>query len=154
MMAQEYRSLAAFVQRVQRGLTLRRLLQNCLLLGTVCLAVLLLGVGVQALVTSAPWVALLYSLLALGIGAYLVLYGLWPLLRPLSLRQTLTQIETAYPDLHDDLTNAVQLDPAALERSNPQGMALDMVQALHQHTARQMEQCTVSAVVRQSPLSV
>ncbi len=152
MMAQEYRSLAAFVQRVQRGLTLRRLLQYGVLLLTACLALLFLGIGVQSLVAAVPWVAPLYSLLALGVGFYLLLYGLWPLHRPLSLRQTLTHIEVAYPELHDDLTNAVQLNPVALEGANPHGIALDLVQALHHQTARQVEQCTVSAVVRKYPL--
>src|SRR5262250_805516 len=66
MMVQEHHLLAAFVQRVRRGLTLRRLLQGGIMLLTVCLTVLLLGVGVQHIVSLAPLVAPLYSLLALG----------------------------------------------------------------------------------------
>jgi len=86
MMVQEYHLLAAFVQRVRRGLTLRRLLQSGILLLTVCLTVLLLGVGVQHIVPLAPLVAPLYSLIALGIVLYLGIYVLLPALRPVSLR--------------------------------------------------------------------
>ena len=130
MIVQEHHLLAAFVQRVQRGLTLRRLLQSGIVLLTVCLTVLLLGAGVQYIVSLVPFVAPLYSLLALGLLVYLGLYVVLPALRPVSLRQALTSIEETYPDLHDDLTNAVQLNPEDLERSNPHGVALDLVQAL------------------------
>ena len=152
MMVQEYRLLAAFVQRVQRGLTLRRVLQSGIVLLTVCLTLLLLGVGVQPMLGLAPLVAPLYSLLALGVVLYLGLYVVLPALRPVSLRQALSSIEAAYPDLHDDLTNALQLDPDILARSNPHGIALDLVQALHYRTARQVQQYTAPAVVRQRRL--
>ena len=118
MMVQEHHLLAAFVRRVQRGLTLRRLLQSGIVLLTVCLTVLLLGAGVQYIVSLVPFVAPLYSLLALGLLVYLGLYVVLPALRPVSLRQTLTSIEETYPDLHNDLTNAVQLNPEVFERSN------------------------------------
>src|SRR5437016_4675088 len=152
MMVQEHHLLAAFVRRVRRGLTLRRLLQSGIVLLTVCLTVLLLGAGVQYIVPFVPLVAPLYSLLALGILVYLGLYVVWPVLRPVSLRQALTSIEETYPDLHDDLTNAVQLNPEVLERSNPHGVALDLVQALHQRTARQVQQYSVPDVVRRRVL--
>src|SRR6266849_4893349 len=152
MMVQEYRLLAAFVQRVRRGLTLRHLLQSGILLLTVCLTVLLLGAGVQHIVPLAPLVAPLYSLLALGIVLYLGIYVLLPALRPVSLRQALTRIEETYPDLHDDLTNALQLNPEVLARSNPHGVALDLVQALHHRTVRQVQQYSVPEVVRQHRL--
>ena len=152
MVVQEYRVLAAFVQRVRRGLTLRRLLQSGIVLLTVMLTLLLLGLGVQHILPLAPLVAPLYSLLALGVVVYLGVYVVWPALRPLSLRQALSSIEATYPDLHDDLTNALQLDPAVLERSNPHGIALDLVQALHHRTARQVQQYSVPAMVRQRRL--
>ena len=82
MMVQEYRLLAAFVQRVRRGLTLRRLLQSGIVLLTVCLTFLLLGVGVQPMLRLVPLVAPLYSLLALGVVLYLGLYVVLPALRP------------------------------------------------------------------------
>ena len=119
---------------------------------TVILALLLLGLGVQHIIPLVPLVAPLYSLLALGVVVYLGVYVLWPALRPMSLRQALSSIETTYPDLHDDLTNALQLDPAVLERSNPHGVALDLVQALHHRTVRQVQQYSVPAVVRQRRL--
>jgi len=152
MMVQEYRLLAAFVQRVRRGLTLRRLLQSGIVLLTVVLTLLLLGVGVQHIILWAPLVAPVYSLLALGVIVYLGVYVLWPALRPESLRQALSSIEATYPDLHDDLTNALQLEQEALERSNPQGIALDLVQALHHRTARQVQQYSAPAVVRKRQL--
>ena len=152
MMVQEYRLLAAFVQRVRRGLTLRRLLQSGIVLLTVCLTLLLLGVGVQPMLRLAPLVAPLYSLLALGVVLYLGRYVVLPALRPVSLRQALSSIEATYPDLHDDLTNALQLDPEILARSNPHGIALDLVQALHHRTARQVQHYTAPAVVRQRRL--
>ena len=152
MMVQEHHLLTAFVQRVRRGLTLRRLLQSGIVLLTVCLTVLLLGAGVQHIVSLVPLVAPLYSLLALGILVYLGLYVVLPALRPVSLRQALTSIEETYPDLHDDLTNAVQLNPEVLEQSNPHGMALDLVQALHHRTARQVQQYSVPDVVRRRRL--
>ena len=151
-MVQEYRLLAAFVQRVRRGLTLRRVLQSGIVLLTVCLTLLLLGVGVRPLLGLVPLVAPLYSLLALGVILYLGLYVLLPALRPVSLRQALSSIEATYPDLHDDLTNALQLDPESLARSNPHGIALDLVQALHHRTAHQVQHYTVPAVVRQHRL--
>src|SRR5216684_4303033 len=61
MIVQEHHLLAAFVQRVRRGLTLRRLLQSGIVLLTICLTVLLLGVGVQYIVPLVPLVATLYS---------------------------------------------------------------------------------------------
>ncbi len=152
MIVQEYRLLAAFVQRVRRGLTLRRRLQSGIVLLTVCLTVLLLGAGVQYIVPLVPLVAPLYSLLALGIVVYLGISVVLPALRPVSLRQALTRIEETYPDLHDDLTNAVQLNPESLAQSNPHGVALDLVEALHHHTVRQMQQYTVPEVVRQRRL--
>src|SRR5262245_28508804 len=152
MMVQEYHALAAFVQRVRRGLTQRHLLQSGMLLLTVCLTVLLLGIGVQHIVPVAPVVAPLYSLLALGVLVYLGFSVVWPALRPVSLRQTLTCIEATYPDLHDDLTNALQLNLEVLERANPHGVALDLVQALHHRTARQVQQYSVSTVVCQRRL--
>jgi DNA repair ATPase RecN len=152
MMVQEHHLLTAFVQRVRRGLTLRRLLQSGIVLLTVCLTVLLLGAGVQYIVPLVPLVAPLYSLLALGILVYLGLYVVWPALRPVSLRQALTSIEETYPDLHDDLTNAVQLNPEVLERSNPHGVALDLVQALHRRTAQQVQQYSVPEVVQRRRL--
>ncbi|MBM3224047.1 MAG: DUF4175 domain-containing protein, partial [Candidatus Tectomicrobia bacterium] len=152
MMAQEYRSLVAFVRQVQQRLTLRRLLQRSLLFLTACLALLLLGTGIQLLLPAVPLLAPLYSLLTLSIVGYVLMYGLIPALRLVSLRHTLTQIETAYPDLHDDLTNALQLDPSALEQVNPHGVALDLVQALHQQTAQQVQHYTVPSVVRQQHL--
>src|SRR5438067_5531922 len=135
MVVQEHHLLAAFVQRVRRGLTLRRLLQSGIVLLTVCLTVLLLGAGVQYIVPFVPLVAPLYSLLALGILVYLGLYVVWPALRRVSLRQALTSIEETYPALHDALTNAVQLHPDALDRPNPHGVALDLMQALRHRTA-------------------
>ena len=92
MIVQEYRLLAAFVQRVRRGLTLRRRLQSGIVLLTVCLTVLLLGAGVQYIVPLVPLVAPLYSLLALGIVVYLGISVVLPALRPVSLRQALTRI--------------------------------------------------------------
>jgi hypothetical protein len=83
---------------------------------------------------------------------YLGLYVVRPALHAVSLRQALTSIEETYPDLHDDLTNAVQLNPEVLERSNPHGVALDLVQALHHRTARQVQQYSVPKVVRRSRL--
>src|SRR5438093_3809568 len=152
MIVQEHHLLAAFVQRVRRGLTLRRLLQSGIVLLTVCCTVLLLGAGVQHIVPLVPLVAPLYSLLALGLLVYLRLYVVWPVLRPVSLRQALTSIQETYPDLHDDLTNAVQLNPEVLERSNPQGVALDLVQALHHRPVRQVQQYSVPDVVRRRRL--
>src|SRR6266571_8637908 len=152
MIVQEHHLLAAFVQRVRRGLTLRHLLQSGIVLLTVCCTVLLLGAGVQHIVPLVPLVAPLYSLLALGLLVYLGLYVVWPALRPVSLRQALTSIEETYPDLRDDLTNAIQLNPEVLERSNPQGVALDLVQALHHRTARQVQQYSVPDVVRRRRL--
>src|SRR5215475_14385585 len=152
MMVQEHHFLAALVQRVRRGLTLRRLLQSGIVLLTVCLIVLLLGVGVQHIVPLVPLVAPLYSILALGILVYLGISVVLPVLRPVSLRQALTRIEETYPDLHDDLTNAVQLNPESLARSNPHGVALDLVEALHYHTVRQVQQYTVPEVVGQRRL--
>lgn len=152
MMAQEYRLLAAFVHRVQRNLTLRRWLQSGVIVLTVLLPLLLLGIGVHYFLPLLPLLAPLFSLFALAVLVALALYVVLPALRPVSLRQALTQIEEAYPDLHDDVTNALQLDPETLARTNPHGMALDLVQALHQRTARQVQHYRVATVVGRRPL--
>lgn len=152
MMVQEYRLLTTFVQRVRHQLRLRRLLQSGLILLTVGLALLLLGVGVQSFLAVAPMVAVLYSASVLGVLGYLVYAVLLPALRAVSWRHALHAIETAYPALHDDLTHAVQLDPQLLTHDNPQGMALELVHALQQHTAQQIAVSTVSTVIRQRRL--
>ena len=99
MMVQEYRLLAAFVQRVRRGLTLRRsaterhCAAHCLSHRPPARS------GVQHIVSRCvPLVAPLYSLLALGILVYLgIVMSCRSALRPVSLRQALTSIEETYP---------------------------------------------------------
>ncbi|MGE3538466.1 MAG: DUF4175 family protein [Candidatus Tectimicrobiota bacterium] len=152
MMVQEYRVLAAFVQRVQRGLARRRVLQSGVLLLTVLLPLLLLGSGVHYFVPVFPLLAPVYSLFALAVVVYMGLRVLWPAWRGVSLRQALTHIEETYPALHDDVTNALQLNPEALARANPHGMALDLVQALQQRTARQVQHYSAAAIARRHPL--
>ncbi|HEY7493488.1 MAG TPA: DUF4175 family protein, partial [Candidatus Tectomicrobia bacterium] len=151
-MNQEYRVLAAFVQRVQSGLYLRRLLQSGVWLLTILLTLLLLGLGVQQLIPHVPLVAPLYSALTALVVLCLGGYVLWPALRSVSQRQALTDIEQTYPELHDNLTNALQLDPEALQRTNPHGIALDLVQALHRHTVAQMQHYRVQTVVQRQRL--
>jgi hypothetical protein len=148
-MNQEYRALATFVRRVQRGLFTRRLLQGGVLVSTLLLALLLLGIGVQRLVPLMPLVAPLYSVLAVLVLLLLGVYILLPTLRSVPKRQALTDIEQTYPELHDDLTNALELNPEALQRSNPQGIALELVRALHHHTVEKIAHCRPRAVVRQ-----
>ncbi|MEE8291695.1 MAG: DUF4175 family protein, partial [Candidatus Tectomicrobia bacterium] len=146
-MHQEYRSLAAFVRRTQRGMHARRLVQAGIFLLSLLLILLLLGAGIRQLVPFIPFMALCYSALVclvLLVGGYVLL----PALRSISQRQALTAIEQTYPDLHDDLTNALELDPMSLERANPRGIALDLVRALHYHTAQQLRHCSAKAVVR------
>lgn len=64
-MSQEYRSLAAFVRRTQRGLDTRRWAQAGIALLVVALLVVLLGIGVRQVVPSAPILAPIYSGFAL-----------------------------------------------------------------------------------------
>lgn len=148
-MSQDYRKLTTFVQQVRHALYRRRLLQGGTVLLTVLLAILLLGVGVQHLLPLFPLAALLYSALALLVILALVGYVLRPALRSVSPRQALTRIEDTYPDLHDNLTNALQLDVDVLERDNPHGVALELVRALHHHTAQQVAHYTDQEVVQQ-----
>lgn len=152
MVVQEYRVLAEFVRRVQRGLYVRRLLQSVVVLLTVLLPILLLGVGVQYLWPLWPLAVLVYSIFTLAVLVVLGRYVVWPVLPSVSLRQALTSIEDTYPALHDDVTNALQLDPNALAQKNPYGLALDLVHALHQHTARRVQDYREAAVVWQRPL--
>ncbi len=65
-MSQEYRSLATFVQRTQRGLDTRRGLQAAIALLVVALLVVLLGIGVRQVVPSVPLLAPIYMALAFG----------------------------------------------------------------------------------------
>jgi len=151
-MTQEYRSLAAFVKRTQRGLGIRRCLQAGVALLAVALLLALLGLGVHLLLPSAPVLAPIYSGLAvvvLGLVAYWVIV---PMLRPRPKRETLSSIAETYPDLKDDLTNALELDPEQLERSNPRGVALDLVRALHRQTAQKLLSYTPRAVVKRHRL--
>ena len=115
------------------------------------IVLLLLGIGVQQLIPLVPLAAPIYSamviLVLLCLGASLLL----PALRSFSRRQTLTDIEKTYPDLHDDLTNALELDLESLQHVNPHGIALDLVRALHQQTATRVQQYDAHAVVRRHP---
>lgn len=146
-MSQEYRFLAKFVRRVQRRLYQRRLLQGGVLAGTVALVLLLLGVAVQPLLPRLPLAAVIYSAVAVLAVLALVVYVLRPALRWVTQKQVLARIEETYPGSHDDLRNALQLDAAALARTNPHGVSLDLVQALHRRVARQVADFTVRAVV-------
>ena len=64
-MHQTYHALTTFVTSVQRGMYMRRWLQNGLLAGTMLLALLLLGIAIQNLIPLVPFAALLYSCLAI-----------------------------------------------------------------------------------------
>ena len=151
-MSHDYRVFTKFVRRVQRRLYQRRLLQGLVLTATVALALLLLGVAVQPLIPRLPLAAVIYSavgaLLALGLLVRVVL----PALRWVRQKQALVRIEETYPGSHDDLRNALQLDPEALARANPHGVALDLVQALHHRVARQTGDFRLRAVVRRRRL--
>lgn len=147
-MPEEYSALTTFVRRIQRGLYARRILQAGVVFLTLALLLLLLGVGVRLLVPALPLLAPIYSGLALvivllGLGGVLV-----PALRRISRRTALTSIEHTYADLHDDLTNALALDPVRLQQSNPHGMSLDLVHALHRQTAQKIQEYTPQAVIR------
>ena len=147
-MPEEYSALTTFVRRIQRGLYARRILQAGVVLMTLALLLLLLGVGVRILVSSLPLLAPIYSGLALVIVLLCLGAVLVPALRRVSRRQALTSIEHTYPDLHDDLTNALELDPMRLQQSNPHGMSLDLVHALHRQTAQKIRDYTPQAVMR------
>ncbi len=147
-MSQEYRSLATFVQRTQRGLNIRRCLQAGVVVLVVALLVVLLGMGVRQLVPSVPMLAPIYSGFAVAVFGFVVFWVIVPALRRRPKRETLASIAETYPDLNDDLTNALELDPEQLERSNPRGMALDLVRALHRQTAQKMQSYTPRAVVK------
>jgi hypothetical protein len=151
-MSQEYRVLTTFVRGIQRGLYARRLLQGGVLVGTVLLTLLLLGIGIQQLIPFAPLLAPIYSALTVLVLLALGGFVLIPVIRPVSQRQALTDIEQTYPELHDDLTNALELDPEALQRSNPRGIALELVQALHHQTVGKIAHCRSRTVVRQRRL--
>jgi hypothetical protein len=147
-MPEEYSALTTFVRRIQRGLYARRMLQAGVVLLTLALLLLLLGVGVRPLVSSLPLLAPIYSGLVLVIVLLSLGVVLIPALRRISRRTALTNIAHTYPDLHDDLTNALELDPVRLQQSNPHGMSLDLVHALHRQTAQKMRAYTAQAVLR------
>lgn len=151
-MPEKYRSLAQFVRRIQRKLYIQQLMQTGVTLLILLLLLVLLGIGAPFVISIWPPTAPLYSGIVLvsvllGLGLILV-----PAFRPISHRQALSDIEQTYPELHDDLTNALELDPVQLEQSNPRGIALDLVHALHQQTARQVQQYTARAVTQRHPL--
>lgn len=152
-MSQEYRSLALFVHRVQQNFYRRRVLQSGIVVLTIMLTLLLLGVGIQQIVPVLPLLAFVYSLGVIGVLLWLGYALILPGLRRVSARRALSEIEKTYPDLHDDLTNAIQLNPVALEAHNPHGVALDLVQALHRRTARRVTAYEVTEVARQQPLT-
>ena len=151
-MSRDFRVFTRFVRRVQRRLYGRRLLQGLVLAATVALAVLLLGVAVQPLVPRLPLAAVSYSAFGALAALALLLRVALPALRWVPRRQALARLEDAYPGSHDDLRNALQLDPEALARANPHGVALDLVQALHRRVARQVGGFRWRAVARRRPL--
>ncbi|MEE8304271.1 MAG: DUF4175 family protein [Candidatus Tectomicrobia bacterium] len=146
-MHQEYRVLTTFVTSVRRGLYARRLLQGGVLISTILLTLLLLGIAIQQLIPLAPFTAPVYSIFTVLVTLGLIGYVLIPALRPVARRQATTDIEQTYPELHDDLTNALELDPEALQRSNPHGIAMELVQALHRQTVEKLARCQSHAVV-------
>ena len=151
-MSHDYRVFARFVRQVQRRLYKRRLLQGLLLTATVALAVLLLGVAVQPLIPRLPLAAVIYSIVGALSALLLLIRVVLPALRWVRQKQALAGIEETYPGSHDDLRNALQLDPEALARANPHGVALDLVQALHHRVARQISDFRSGAVVRRRRL--
>ena len=151
-MSHDYRVFAKFVKRVQRRLYQRRLLQGLVLTATVVLALLLLGVAVQPMVPRLPLAAVIYSVLGVLLGLALLVRVVFPALRWVQQKQALVRLEEAFPGSHDDLRNALQLDPDALARANPHGVALDLVQALHRRVARQIGDFRLRAVMRRRRL--
>ena len=147
-MSQEYRNLVTFVQRTQRGLEMRRRLQAGIVLLIVALLVVLLGIGVRQLVPWVPLLAPVYSGLAVIVLGFVTFWVIVPALRRRPRRETLSSIAATYPDLKDNLTNALELDLDQLERSNPRGVALDLVRALHRQTAQKFLSYTPRTVVR------
>ena len=147
-MSHDYRVFAKFVKRVQRRLYQRRLLQGLVLTATVALALLLLGVAVQPLVPRLPLAAVIYSAFGVLLVLALLVRVVFPALRWVQQKQALARLEETFPGSHDDLRNALQLDPDALARANPHGVALDLVQALHRRVARQIGGFRLGAVVR------
>ena len=118
-MSQEYRVFAKFVRRVQRRLYQRRLLQGGVLIGTVALALLLLGVAVQPLIPRQPLAPVIYSAIGVLAVLALIVYVLRPAVRWVTQRQALARIEETYPGSHDDLRNALQLDAETLGARQP-----------------------------------
>ncbi len=151
-MSQEYRSLATFVKRTQRGLDIRRCLQAGVVLLLVALLVMLLGIGVRQLVPTVPLLAPIYSGFAIVVFGLVAFWVIAPALKSRPKRETLSSIAETYPDLNDDLTNALELDPEQLERANPRGIALDLVHALHRQTVQKMRSYTPRTVVKRYPL--
>ena len=151
-MSHDYRVFTKFVRQVQRRLYQRSLLQGLLPMATVVLALLLLGVAVQPLVPRLPLAAVIYSALGALSALALLVRVVLPALRWVQQKQALARIEEAYPGSHDDLRNALQLDPETLARANPHGVALDLVQALHHRVARQIGDFSSGAVVRRRRL--
>ena len=147
-MSHDYRVFAKFVKRVQRRLYQRRLLQGLVLTATVALALLLLGVAVQPLVPRLPLAAVIYSAFGVLLALALLVRVVFPALRWVQQKQALARLEETFPGAHDDLRNALQLDPDALARANPHGVALDLVQALHRRVARQIGGFRLGDVVR------
>lgn len=150
-MDQAFHVLTTFATAVRRGIYMRRWLQSGILAGTVLLALLLLGIAIQILVPLVPFVALLYSFMVLLTLLALGLYIFIPAWRSVALRQVLTEIEQTYPDLHDDLTNAIELNPEVLQRTNPHGMAMELVHALHRNTVTKLARCQAREVIRRHP---
>ena len=151
-MSQDYRVFSKFVRQVQRRLYQRRLLQGLVSTATVALALLLLGVALQQLVPRLPLAAVLYSVLGVLLALALLVRVVLPALRWVQQKQALARLEETYPGSHDDLRNALQLDPDALARANPHGVAIDLVQALHRRVARKIGEFRWRAVVRRRRL--
>jgi hypothetical protein len=147
-MPEAYQALTVFERRIRRGLYARRLLQAGVALLMLALLLLLLGVGVRLLVPALPLLAPIYSVLTLVLVLLCLGVVLVPALPRISRRTALTNIEHTYPDLHDDLTNALELDPVRLQQSNPHGISLDLVYALHRQTAQKLREYTPQAVIR------
>ena len=151
-MSRDYRIFTKFVRKVQRRLYQRRLLQGLVLAATVALALLLLGVAVQPLAPRLPLAAVFYSAFGALLALALLVRVALPALRWVRRQQALARLEEAYPGSHDDLRNALQLDPEVLARANPHGVALDLVRALHHRVARRVGEFRMRAVLRRRPL--
>ena len=104
-----YSSLERFLKDIAVRAKLLLALESLMRLASFLFAILLGSLVVEAAKSVVPYMPFIYYLLGLFFLILVICHGLWKVFSGLSIQQTARRLETAFPRLRDDVTNALLL---------------------------------------------